>query len=99
MYTAPIPNLYLPNWLLIVHAQVSLLNFMKTPEGLEDQLLGVVVAAERPDLEEEKVRPAASCQLGPCDSVRHAMLVHCLCDWVAGGFNSEVAITNHTVCT
>lgn len=27
---------------------------MTTPEGLEDQLLGIVVAAERPDLEEEK---------------------------------------------
>jgi dynein heavy chain len=36
--------------------QVSLLNFMTTPEGLEDQLLGIVVAAERPDLEEEKNR-------------------------------------------
>jgi dynein heavy chain len=33
---------------------VSLLNFMTTPEGLEDQLLGIVVAKERPDLEEEK---------------------------------------------
>jgi dynein heavy chain len=36
--------------------QVSLLNFMTTPEGLEDQLLGIVVAAERPDLENEKNR-------------------------------------------
>ncbi|KAK3235325.1 hypothetical protein CYMTET_54468 [Cymbomonas tetramitiformis] len=34
--------------------KVSLLNFMITPEGLEDQLLGIVVAEERPDLEEEK---------------------------------------------
>lgn len=34
--------------------QVSLLNFGTTPEGLEDQLLGIVVAKERPDLEEEK---------------------------------------------
>ena len=33
---------------------VNLLNFMTTPEGLEDQLLGIVVAKERPDLEEEK---------------------------------------------
>ncbi len=33
---------------------MSLLNFMTTPEGLEDQLLGIVVAKERPDLEEEK---------------------------------------------
>ena len=34
--------------------QVALLNFMITPEGLEDQLLGIVVARERPELEEEK---------------------------------------------
>lgn len=33
---------------------VSVLNFMTTSEGLADQLLGVVVAKERPDLEEEK---------------------------------------------
>lgn len=36
--------------------KVNLLNFMTTPEGLEDQLLGIVVAQERPDLEEEKSR-------------------------------------------
>lgn len=35
-------------------SQVCLLNFSITPTGLEDQLLGVVVAKERPDLEEEK---------------------------------------------
>lgn len=29
---------------------------MTTPEGLEDQLLSIVVAAERPDLEEEKAK-------------------------------------------
>lgn len=29
---------------------------MTTPEGLEDALLGIVVAAERPELEEEKSR-------------------------------------------
>ena len=29
---------------------------MITPEGLEDQLLGIVVAKERPELEEEKSR-------------------------------------------
>jgi dynein heavy chain len=45
----------------MLYMQVSLLNFMITPEGLEDQLLGIVVAAERPDLEEEKVR-----RLSPC---------------------------------
>ena len=36
--------------------QVSLLNFMVTREGLTDQLLGIVVAKERPELEEEKNR-------------------------------------------
>jgi len=34
--------------------KVALLNFMTTPEGLEDQLLGIAVAKERPDLEDEK---------------------------------------------
>jgi len=34
--------------------KVTLLNFMITKEGLQDQLLGIVVALERPDLEEEK---------------------------------------------
>jgi hypothetical protein len=35
---------------------VSLLNFCITRVGLEDQALGVVVAKERPDLEEDKAR-------------------------------------------
>ena len=30
------------------------MNFMITPEGLEDQLLGIVVRQEKPELEEEK---------------------------------------------
>ena len=34
--------------------KVTLLNFMITNEGLEDQLLGIVVARERPELEQEK---------------------------------------------
>lgn len=34
--------------------KVTLLNFMITPVGLDDQLLGIVVAKERPDLEAEK---------------------------------------------
>ena len=37
-----------------VCVKVALLNFSTTPDGLEDQLLGIVVAEERPDLEEEK---------------------------------------------
>jgi hypothetical protein len=36
--------------------QVTLLNFIVTPLGLTDQLLGLVVKTERPDLEEEKTR-------------------------------------------
>ena len=31
-----------------------MLNFMITTQGIQDQLLGIVVARERPDLEEEK---------------------------------------------
>jgi hypothetical protein len=34
--------------------KVTLLNFLITPAGLSDQLLGVLVAAERPDLETQK---------------------------------------------
>ena len=34
--------------------KVTIVNFTITPDGLEDQLLGIVVARERPDLEEEK---------------------------------------------
>lgn len=45
--------------------KVNLLNFMTTPEGLEDQLLGIVVAQERPDLEEEKGRLIVAVSKGP----------------------------------
>ena len=37
-----------------IAVKVTLLNFMITAEGLSDQLLGVVVAAEMPDLEEQR---------------------------------------------
>lgn len=37
-----------------IAVKVVLLNFMITPDGFEDQLLGVVVAKDRPDLEAEK---------------------------------------------
>ncbi|KAJ8670547.1 hypothetical protein QAD02_001806, partial [Eretmocerus hayati] len=43
-----------PHYLPEVAVKVTLLNFMITPTGLEDQLLGIVVAKERPDLEAEK---------------------------------------------
>jgi dynein heavy chain len=45
-----------PHYLPETSVKVSLLNFMITPEGLEDQLLGNVVAKERPELEEEKTQ-------------------------------------------
>ncbi|TPX60170.1 hypothetical protein SpCBS45565_g07578 [Spizellomyces sp. 'palustris'] len=45
-----------PHYLPEVAVKVSLLNFMITPEGLEDQLLGIVVTKERPELEEEKTQ-------------------------------------------
>ena len=43
-----------PHYLPEVSVKITLLNFMITPEGLEDQLLGVVVATERPDLQAKK---------------------------------------------
>lgn len=43
-----------PHYLPEVAVKVTLLNFVITPIGLEDQLLGVVVAKDRPDLEAEK---------------------------------------------
>nr|AML30860.1 axonemal inner arm dynein heavy chain 4 [Marsilea vestita] len=43
-----------PHYLPETSVKVTLLNFMITREGLSDQLLGVVVARERPDLEQQK---------------------------------------------
>ncbi|CAM9096885.1 unnamed protein product, partial [Ectocarpus sp. 4 AP-2014] len=43
-----------PHYLPEISVKVTLLNFMITPEGLQDQLLGIVVENERPDLEEQK---------------------------------------------
>ena len=45
-----------PHYLPEVAVKVTLLNFSITPEGLEDQLLGIVVQRERPELQEEKTR-------------------------------------------
>ncbi|KAJ8668953.1 hypothetical protein QAD02_000212 [Eretmocerus hayati] len=43
-----------PHYLPEIVVKVTLINFMITVSGLEDQLLGIVVAKERPDLEAEK---------------------------------------------
>jgi len=43
-----------PHYLPEVSTKVTLLNFMITYEGLTDQLLGIVVAKENPDLETKK---------------------------------------------
>ncbi|XP_067384444.1 dynein axonemal heavy chain 12 [Channa argus] len=43
-----------PHYLPELATKVCLLNFMITPEGLEEQLLGIVIAKERPELEEER---------------------------------------------
>jgi dynein heavy chain len=45
-----------PHYLPELSTRVTLLNFMITPEGLEDQLLGIVIAKERPELEEMKTQ-------------------------------------------
>jgi len=45
-----------PHYLPDISVKVTLLNFSITRDGLEDQLLGIVVAQERPELEEEKAK-------------------------------------------
>jgi dynein heavy chain len=45
-----------PHYLPEVAVKVTLLNFMITLTGLQDQLLNIVVAKERPELAEEKAR-------------------------------------------
>lgn len=43
-----------PHYLPEVSVKVTLLNFMITLLGLDDQLLGIVAAKEKPELEETK---------------------------------------------
>nr|XP_023021885.1 dynein heavy chain 3, axonemal-like [Leptinotarsa decemlineata] len=43
-----------PHYLPEIAVKVTLVNFMITPQGLQDQLLGIVVAREKPELEEKK---------------------------------------------
>lgn len=43
-----------PHYLPEIAVKVTLVNFMITRVGLADQLLGITVAKERPDLEAEK---------------------------------------------
>ncbi|XP_018409373.1 PREDICTED: dynein heavy chain 3, axonemal-like [Nanorana parkeri] len=43
-----------PHYLPEVSVKVTLINFMITPIGLEDQLLTILAAEEKPDLEERK---------------------------------------------
>merc|ERR1719171_2961660 len=49
--TTSLPN---PHYSPETSVKVTLLNFAITPSGLEDQMLGLAVAKERPDLEEQK---------------------------------------------
>ena len=51
--TTKMPN---PHYLPEVCIKVTLINFTVTMDGLEAQLLGDVVAHERPDIEEKKVQ-------------------------------------------
>jgi dynein heavy chain len=49
--TTTLPN---PHYSPETSVKVTLLNFAITPIGLEDQMLGIVVIKERPELEEQK---------------------------------------------
>merc|ERR1719335_1034947 len=45
-----------PHYLPEVAVKVTLINFMITSTGLQDQLLNIVVSKERPELAEEKTK-------------------------------------------
>jgi dynein heavy chain len=45
-----------PHYLPEIAVKVTLLNFMITPLGLQDQLLGIVAAKEEPELEEQRTQ-------------------------------------------
>ncbi|CEM09924.1 unnamed protein product [Vitrella brassicaformis CCMP3155] len=49
--TTKLPNPHYPPELCV---KVTLLNFLVTPEGLEDQMLGILVAREEPDTERKR---------------------------------------------
>ncbi|XP_055888364.1 dynein axonemal heavy chain 1-like isoform X4 [Biomphalaria glabrata] len=49
--TSKLPN---PHYTPEVSTKVTIINFTLSPSGLQDQLLGIVVAEERPDLEDSK---------------------------------------------
>jgi dynein heavy chain len=51
-----IPRLRNPHYLPEIAVKVTLLNFMITPLGLQDQLLGIVAAKEEPKLEEQRTQ-------------------------------------------
>lgn len=50
--TTKLPN---PHYAPEICVSVAILNFMATPEGLQDQMLGIVVAKEEPEIEEKRV--------------------------------------------
>merc|ERR1719265_2291683 len=49
--TTKLPN---PHYSPEICVQVTLLNFMVTPDGLEDQMLGILVAKEEPETEKKR---------------------------------------------
>merc|ERR1719421_2383217 len=49
--TTKMPN---PHFSPEICVQVTLLNFMATPDGLEDQMLGILVAKEEPEVERKR---------------------------------------------
>ncbi|CAJ1418817.1 unnamed protein product [Effrenium voratum] len=49
--TTKLPN---PHYSPEVCVQVTLLNFMATPDGLQDQMLGILVAKEEPEVERKR---------------------------------------------
>merc|ERR1711933_252980 len=51
--TTKLPN---PHYSPEICVQVTLLNFMATPDGLSDQMLGILVAKEEPEIERKRIQ-------------------------------------------
>ncbi len=61
-----------------VSSRVAVINFAVTPAGVEEQLLGAVVAAERPELDAERGALVMQARAHACVQQRGRVLFHAL---------------------
>mmetsp|Transcript_18662 Transcript_18662/g.41434 ORF Transcript_18662/g.41434 Transcript_18662/m.41434 type:complete len:1758 (-) Transcript_18662:2744-8017(-) len=68
LITTSLPN---PHYSPEISVKVTLVNFAITVEGLQDQMLGIVVQLERPEMEEKKSRSCSRKRGEQCAAERH----------------------------